>query len=190
MNSVKTNKEYSALLVEMNTLKIEKDKLEEQALQQLERVEAVAKEIDRKPTKTSQPRKDRPGGGAEVQTRRDEVAHDLAQATAQRDEAAAKLPAELLEAYERAANIHEGEAMAEVIEENRRSMEYTCGGCFMGIPVELLNALLRNDDRPVICPSCGRIFYVQEAPCRLRQPKPPREHDSHNFTCRLHQVYS
>ena len=162
MNSVKTNREYSALLVEMNTLKIEKDKLEEQAIQQLERVEAVASEIAQAEAALETQRKLVQGATAEVQARRDEVAHDLTEATAQRDGAASKLPPDLFEAYERAANIHEGEAMAEVVEENRRSMEYSCGGCFIGIPVELLNALLRNDDRPVICPSCARILYVQQ----------------------------
>lgn len=163
MNSVKTNREYSALLVEMNTLKIEKDKLEEQALQQLERVEAVARQITEADAAIETQRKLTQGATAEVQARRDEVAHDLAEATAHRDEAASKLPGEVLESYDRAANAHEGEAMAEVVEENRRSMEYTCGGCFMGIPVELLNALLRNDERPVVCPSCGRILYVEQA---------------------------
>jgi uncharacterized protein len=162
MNSVKTNKEYSALLVEMNTLKIEKEKLEEQALQQLERVEAVAKEIQEADQKIVVQQKLVQGAAAEVQARRDEVAQELTEATAHRKEAASKLPAEILEIYQRAANTHEGEAMAEVIEENRRGMEYTCGGCYMGIPIELLNALLRNDDRPVICSSCSRILYVQE----------------------------
>lgn len=163
MNSVKTNREYSALLVEMNTLKIEKEKLEDQALQQLERVEAVAKQIAQADAAIDTQRKLVQNAAAEVQARQDEVAHELAEATAHRDEVASKLPGEVLESYERAANAHDGEAMAEVVEENRRSMEYTCGGCFMGIPVELLNALLRNDERPVVCPSCGRILYVQEA---------------------------
>jgi len=162
MNSVKTNKEYSALLVEMNTLKIEKDKLEDQALQQLERVEALAKEMQEADQNIATQQKIVQGATAEVQARRNEVAQELSEATAHRDQAAAHLPAEVLEIYDRAANAHEGEAMAEVIEENRRSMEYTCGGCYMGIPVELLNALLRNDDRPVICSSCARILYVKE----------------------------
>ena len=37
MNSVKNNKEYSALLIEVNTLKIDKDKAEEEALEQMAR---------------------------------------------------------------------------------------------------------------------------------------------------------
>jgi predicted nucleic acid-binding Zn-ribbon protein len=53
MNSVKNNKEYSALLIEVNTLKIDKSKIEDQAIEQLGKVEelkAQAAELDLKAT--------------------------------------------------------------------------------------------------------------------------------------------
>jgi len=45
MNSVRSNKEYSALLVEVNTFKVEKDKLEEEALLAMGKVEGVAADL-------------------------------------------------------------------------------------------------------------------------------------------------
>jgi predicted nucleic acid-binding Zn-ribbon protein len=33
----------------------------------------------------------------------------------------------------------------------------------MAIPVELLNNLLSHTEKPVLCPSCGRILYLADA---------------------------
>jgi len=52
--------------------------------------------------------------------------------------------------------------MAPVHEEDRRRMEYCCGGCFMQIPVEKVNLLARGDTL-VTCGSCARILYFEAA---------------------------
>lgn len=163
MNTVRNNKEYSALLVEVNTLKIDRSKLEEQALEQMEQVDRFKGELEAITAKVADQQKLVSVAGDEVTAAERDLGDELAQLQATRDAAAGKLPPDLLEIYERAAHAHEEEAMAEVIEESRRHMEFSCGGCYMSIPVELLNALLSGTDRPVICPSCGRILYVADA---------------------------
>ncbi len=163
MNSIRNNKEYSALLVEVNTLKIDKGKLEEQALEQMERVDRFKGELDAITAKVADQQKLVSVAADEVTAAERDLGDELAEIQAKRDAAASQLPPDLLEVYERAAQAHEEEAMAEVIEESRRHMEFSCGGCFMSIPVELLNALLSGTDRPVICSNCGRILYVADA---------------------------
>jgi len=46
MNAVKTNKEYSAMLVEVNTLKADRGKIEEQALEEMARADVLRGEVD------------------------------------------------------------------------------------------------------------------------------------------------
>jgi len=72
------------------------------------------------------------------------------------------VPAEALHVFDRLAETYEGEAMAPVIEEDRRRMEYICGGCYMQIPVEKVNLLISSDEL-VRCSSCARILYVESA---------------------------
>ncbi|MBL4702498.1 MAG: hypothetical protein JKX85_14715, partial [Phycisphaeraceae bacterium] len=45
MSTVTNNKEYSALLVEANTLKLSKSKVEEEALTQMEQVDSLHKQL-------------------------------------------------------------------------------------------------------------------------------------------------
>ncbi len=39
-------------------------------------------------------------------------------------------------------------------------MEYTCGACFMSLPIQVVNATLTSKDKPVVCSSCDRILYA------------------------------
>ncbi len=162
MNNVTNNKEYSAMLVEVNTLKLEKSKVEEQALEQMGKVDLVKQEVAEIEAKIAEQTKMAGGARAEVESARAEVGQRLDEATKSRSAAAASVPADALAAFERQANAHDGEAMAGVIEENRRLMEYTCGGCYMAIPAERVNCLFTRPEEIVGCPNCGRLLFLDE----------------------------
>ena len=162
MNTVKTNKEYSALLVEVNTLKIEKGKLEEQALEELGRVDELRGEIDELEQKIAEQRKLVEGAAHDVQAARDAVGDKLDEATAQRNEAAGKIPEAALKTFEKLAEDYDGEAMAAIVEQDRKRMEYTCDGCFTILPFECVNAAITRADEVVVCPNCDRILYMDK----------------------------
>jgi len=160
MARVTNNKEYSALLIEMNTLKVEKGKLEDETLKHMTRVEEQQAQLAGLETELAERAKLVAVAHKEVEQRRAEVSEELAKVTKQRDEAATKLPPDVWMNFKRLANQHDGEAMAEVIEENARLLEYTCGGCYMQIPIERLSALISQPSAISACPSCGRLLYV------------------------------
>jgi hypothetical protein len=162
MNSVKSNKEYSALLIEVNTLKLDKAKFEEQALEQMGKVEALAADVKQVGDKAAEQQKLLGVAEAEVVACRNEVQAQLNDVTRRREEAAQQVPAEALATFNRLAHIHDGEAMAPVIEESRRHLEYSCGGCYMSIPVERVNALTKAGSQVVCCTNCGRILYLEQ----------------------------
>lgn len=162
MNTAKSNKEYSAMLVEVSTLKNDKSKVEDQALEQMAKADLLKQEVSEVEAKVAEQQKLVAGAEAEVQESKAEVGDRLNELTAQRNAAAAELPPDVLAVFERLADANDGEAMAGVIEESRRNMEYTCGGCYMQIPVERVNALITRPSDLTVCPSCGRILYMDE----------------------------
>ncbi len=161
MNSVRTNKEYSALLIEVNTLKLEKGKLEEQALEAMGTCDTLAAQFNDLDTQATEQGKLVTAAKAELQVAKEEVGGRLDEVTAQRDAASEEVPVEARATFEKLAHIHDGEAMAVVVEESRRHREYSCGGCYMSLPMERVNALMTKDE-VVICPSCQRMLYLDE----------------------------
>ncbi|MEM0913179.1 MAG: C4-type zinc ribbon domain-containing protein [Planctomycetota bacterium] len=160
MNSVTSNKEYSAMLVEMNTLKADKTQIDDETLEAMttvEQLEAKLGEIEaqlgEQKTLVSGAKGELEEAEAEIQQRKDEL-------TGERTEAAAEIDEDTLRQYERLIVEHEGEALARVEEQDRRRKEYTCGECYMALPVETVSAVMRSPDSVVCCPCCGRILTM------------------------------
>ena len=166
MNSVTSNKEYSALLVEMNTLKVDKGKKEEQALAFMNDLEELKPRLDEVRQELETQQKLLEGAENEVVEARDEIGDRLNELEQQRKELAGRIEGGTLAMYERLVEDTDGEALAEIEEQDRRRMEYTCGACFMSLPIEVVNVVLSKPDETVICPNCRRILY---APQELRQ---------------------
>lgn len=171
MNSVTSNKQYSALLVEVNMLKDQKAKLEEQALAEMSGVEECRKSLDELDQQIAEQKKLVENAEAEVEAARSEVGDRLDDVKKQRDEAAEQLPADVLRDFERLADAYGGEAVVEIEEQDRRRMEYTCGGCFMSLPFETVNKLLTRPDEVAHCSNCNRILY---AGSELKQALAPK----------------
>jgi len=161
MAGVRSNKEYSALLVEVNTLKAEKDIYETRALEQMTKVEELQERADELKTKVDAQAKLVAGAEKEVEEGQAEIADQLGDLEKERAAAAEPIDPDTLALYQKLNDDTEGEALAEIEEQDRRRMEYTCGACFMSLPIQVVNATLTAKDKPVTCSSCGRILYVK-----------------------------
>lgn len=162
MNSVRNNKEYSALLIEVNTLKNDKGKVEEEALTHLTKVDELKKQGEQIDAQIADQTKLVAVAEKEVTECKAELGQQLDDLKRQREAAAAAINPEALTIFNKVANRYDGESMAAVFEENRRTMEYSCAGCYIGLPVERLNRLMRKPDEVICCPSCGRILFLEE----------------------------
>jgi predicted nucleic acid-binding Zn-ribbon protein len=81
--------------------------------------------------------------------------------TGKRAEAAKGVSQEYLAAFDRIAGNYEGDAMAAIeIHGKRPPQEFVCGGCFMALNAEHVNAL-RTRDEIRTCDNCGRILYLE-----------------------------
>ncbi|MCG8511705.1 MAG: C4-type zinc ribbon domain-containing protein [Rhodospirillales bacterium] len=161
MNSVTSNKEYQALLVEANTIKLEKAKLEDQALEKMSEVEQQQAELGELEEKCAQQQRVVEQAQSEVEAARSEVGDQLEALTAERAAAAAEVPRDTRQLFEHLSDAHDGEALAPIEEADRRRMEYHCGGCFLQLPIDFVSTLLSRPDEVVVCPACKRILYVE-----------------------------
>jgi predicted nucleic acid-binding Zn-ribbon protein len=162
MLQVKSNKEYSALLVEVNTFKLERGKIEDEALTQMTQVDEIKASLEQLDAQRAEQEKLLAAAAREVEARRAEVGKELQELTEKRDAAAKEVPPDVRNLFNRLVQQHEGEAMAPVQEEDARRMEYICSGCYMQLPIEVVNTLLTQAEKIGCCPSCGRILYVED----------------------------
>ncbi|MDX1681696.1 MAG: C4-type zinc ribbon domain-containing protein [Phycisphaeraceae bacterium] len=160
MNQATNNKEYSALLVEVNTQKIDKERLEEEALQKLTRADELKEELEAAEQAVTDQEQLVESAEQDVKERKDAIGDRLETLTAERDEAAEKIPEDVLAIFQKLANDYEGESMAGITEHNRRRMEYHCGGCHLSLPVERVSAVMSQTEEITQCPSCNRILFL------------------------------
>ena len=162
MATVTNNKEYSALLIEVNTLKLSKGKVEEEALVQMEQVEGLQSQLTELMSQIEEQKKLVSAAEGEVKNRREEVGAELTERTAKRDAAADQIPSDIIPVFNRLCDQHDGEPLAPAVEDNAKRMEYSCGGCYMTIPLERVNSLFTQPDTLTTCQSCQRFLYVDD----------------------------
>ena len=161
MNEAQSAKEYKAVLTELNTVKADRERLETEAIESLGQVDQMTIQVAELESEIEQRHKVRDVASQQLETEQREIASRLAELKERRVVAAGTVPAEAIAEFEMLARRNDGEAMSEIIEEDRRRYEYCCGACNMTVPVELVSVLL---SRSAIanCPSCRRILYLSE----------------------------
>jgi predicted nucleic acid-binding Zn-ribbon protein len=152
---VKTNKEYSAVLLEIEEAKQEKAKTEEDILNLMEMQERLGVEIkdaeQRFRTREEQARQDE----AVVRKKLGAVEQELNLQRAERRSRAKDLPVGLLASYDRISKARGGVAVAAV------TSAAVCGGCRVSIRPQAMQEL-RTTTGLILCESCGRYLYWHE----------------------------
>ena len=166
LETLTNNKQYSAMLVEVNTFKLEKEKLDEQALERMTQADAVQEQIEALKQRMAEQQKLVEAADAEIDAARKAAGDKLTELEKEREAAANEVPADVLARFERLAAEHEEEAVVPVEEQDRKRKEYNCGGCYIQLPPNRVNQLLTHPDELVTCSACGRILVM---PDRLRE---------------------
>jgi predicted nucleic acid-binding Zn-ribbon protein len=163
LNSAKTNKEYAALLTQLNTTKADNSKVENQTLELLKDIEAdenecqeIQKQINEQKQTLEETRKESETLAAKYQKQIDEIQDEW-------NKIAKTIPAKKLEIFNRVAETYDGQAVVEIDQQEGEKGTYSCGGCFMGVPAESVNLLMTKDDI-IRCPNCTRILVLSKEP--------------------------
>lgn len=149
---VKTNKEYSAVLAEIEEIKQEKGRVEEEILVLMESQERLTADIKdaegRFKARETQGKQEE----AALQEKLRAVEADLALVRSERAELTRQLPVPVLADYDKLLKARGGLALAQVIKPN------LCGGCRMTVTPQRLQEL-RAQTSLLPCESCGRYLY-------------------------------
>lgn len=162
LNNSKSNKEYAAILTELNTTKADTSKIESQTLELMKNIDADQQQSHQIEQQIEQDKNEL----NEIRKQTDEIAKkyeaEIAEIEQQWQKAASEVSGEVLEIFKRVAETYDGEALAEIEIHDNRSGVYTCGGCFMSLTTETANTLLSRDEI-IRCPNCTRILFFKEA---------------------------
>jgi uncharacterized protein len=175
--TAKNNKEYQTFLIQINTEKVDKNKVEDELLRlmlQVERAQAEVKTLSEQfggeKTRLGQMRE-------QITGRLESLKHEVDGLKPARDQAAAEVPSKHLDSFERLADRFDGEALAPIEKPNRRVEEYVCMACNMSLSPDIYNRL-HSRDEPLFCPSCHRFLFIpNDLPVELavNQRKKPRK---------------
>jgi len=157
----KNNKEYQAFLIEINTSKVDRAKVEEETMKVMEQVEKLQNELKELNTQHEAERTKLEQMRAQIGGTVKQLQSEIDQLKPARDQAAAAVPAKGKQAFERLADRYEGEAMASLSRPDRRREEYVCTSCNMDLVADIYNKLHTRDDL-VYCPNCQRILYIPD----------------------------
>jgi len=160
LNRTKSNKEYAAILTQLNTEKADMLKLEDEILKILGQVDEHRKTEASLKTSLSEEQSEAARVAETVQVAEEKLSDELRSLEAQREEAASQLPPSVLAVFERSCERNEGEAMARIEKVHPKRAEYVCSGCNMSVPLEIVNALQSRDEIQQ-CQTCSRILYLE-----------------------------
>ncbi len=161
LNLAKTNKEYSAILTELNTNKADNSKLEADILELMKTTEAdnaacveLEAQIDEQTEKVNEIRKT-------AEARAIDIEQEVTRVQLEWKAASEGISPDALEVFKRIADTYDGEALANAQQQDERTGVYSCGGCFMRTPDEVVNQLMTNDDL-IRCSNCSRILVLDQ----------------------------
>lgn len=154
LSEIKTNKEYSAKLSEIESIKADKSIFEEKILVSYDAADAVQKEIDREKAVVGEQEKVFLSKRRKVEDEVRLMEDRIKVLGSQRKQALDGIDPNCLGRYERILQHKDGLAIAPL-------KGNSCGGCFMNVTQQQINAI-KMHDQLVVCEMCQRILYIED----------------------------
>lgn len=149
---VKTNKEYQAMLKEIETIEKKNEQLEEDIILLLDEIDEKKRFLKERELLFAQQKEIYEKKRAELVRQIDSIGEELRVYREQGDALRKQINADILRKYDQLRAINNGVAVVSVWKE-------ICGGCHMNIPPQLYNDLMINRDEIFLCPHCNRIIF-------------------------------
>jgi len=153
---LKSNKEYTALLKEIENTKNEMDVLEEDVLMHMEKIEDNERKSVEQDKIVEAKRKELEETSKKNVEKIAQIDAKLAEWQKDREEKSSNIPKNILKQYDRVRRARNGTALA-MIKNN------ACQGCFMELPPQVISET-KLGQRLVVCENCNRLLYFNENP--------------------------
>ena len=156
MNRIKNSKELQALQREIDLMRQSNGDLEEELIKIMQELDAIKAGIQSKEAEVAALHDAWKKQQQELEGQINGIDQAVTAASSRRQSIAANLARDLISRYELIFSRRGGTAVVEVA-------GGICQGCFMNIPPQLGNEIVRSD-KIHLCPSCQRIVYVKPVP--------------------------
>ena len=151
MSEVKTNKEYQALLSEIDAIKEANSRMEEEILQVLDEIDELKKDLSKREKEVGVTLEKIE---AEQKKLQGKIAHDEKVWTEQierREVLSKQIESKLVKLYNTLKEKRQGVGVVSAKNE-------TCQGCFVNVPPQMFIEVQKNNAL-IRCPNCNRILY-------------------------------
>jgi hypothetical protein len=151
LNGVKTNKEYSSLLKEIDETNAKIDFLEEKIIGEMLSADDIEKEINAASKKAEEVQAELSRKKEVIFQEKDKAEEKLKDLEAEREELLPKIPSDQMKLYKQISRIKNGIVLSPVTEE-------FCTMCHMRVRPQMVNELIAGT-QIITCENCGRILY-------------------------------
>ena len=152
--SLKTNKEYSAMLQQIEDAKADKSVIEDKILVLFDQADKLKKDAETENVRLKEEEKSFLVEKKKVDDRIKEIDDRLSQLEAQRTQTTVQVDPAVLGQYNRILTNRDGLAIVKV-------KDTSCGGCNMLVPPQVIN-MIKMYERIVTCEICNRILYIED----------------------------
>lgn len=156
---VKTNKEYTAMQREIETIKADNSLLEEAIIGMLDAMDKAVKERAEEQRRLEAEQQRLRVAQAEVERELSGIQEQLSGLEQSRGVLTPQVPPRTLASYERVLTMREGLALVSLVND-------ACGGCYRRLPPQVINQVYLKA-KLVTCENCNRILYFDEAHSKL-----------------------
>lgn len=150
---VKNNKEYLAMLKEIEVAESSCGDVETEIISILEELDKVSLLAKKDEESLNQQKKKYEEEKKMIEADLNTIDEDFVKWEQKRNDLRKKIPGDLLAKYEKIKNRNNGVGVISVWKE-------VCNGCHMNIPPQLYNELQKSLEL-ISCPNCNRIIYFQ-----------------------------
>ncbi len=154
MMSIKTNKEYDALVAEIDVSKAAISEMETDLLETIEAIGGMEKEIDEHKDKCSKVEENNKHQLEILQEKVDSIGDVMSGKQQEREGVKSSISRQTLSMYERVRRSRGGDAVVVV-------KKRACGSCYKSLTPKKVQEI-RKADRIHTCESCGRLLFWDE----------------------------
>jgi len=151
---LKSNKEYSTMLTEIQGIKADNSVLEEEIIKLMDGIDAAKKKIAEEKELFKKEEADAQKEKDTINARGKEIDARLSELSTQREKIVPDIEAKVLARYEKVLKNRDGLAIVPV-------EHSACGGCHMNLPAQVVSEAKLKEDI-IVCGSCNRILYVDD----------------------------
>lgn len=151
MSEVKTNKEYQALLSEIDTIKEANSRIEEEILQVMDEIDELKKDFSKREKEMGSTLEKIEGERKKLQEKTAQGEKAWSERVERRELLSKQIESKLVKLYNTLKEKRQGVGVVSVKNE-------TCQGCFLNVPPQVFIEVQKNNAL-VRCPHCNRILY-------------------------------